>query len=172
MAEWEARVTPSTPTGPATPYDMGMGARAGLVAGGVFLVLEMIMVPLFLGGSAWDPVRLMASIVMGRDVVVPPATFDALVVTLGLAVHFSLSAFYGAALAPFIGGMAKAPAVIVGAIFGVALYAINFHVFTLPFPWVAMARNWVTVVTHIVFGLVAASVYTSRLGRVLPFVAA
>lgn len=36
---------------------------------------------------------------------------------------------------------------------------INFYGFTAIFPWFAMARNWVTVISHIVFGAVIALYY-------------
>jgi hypothetical protein len=37
-----------TPDRPAADY-------SGLITGAIFMMLEMIMVPLFLGGSAWSP---------------------------------------------------------------------------------------------------------------------
>lgn len=59
-----------------------------------------------------------------------------------------------ASLEPFIRN-----ALAVGAGYGLALYLVNFYLFTAVFPWFAMARNWVSVFAHIVFGLVAAWVY-------------
>lgn len=38
---------------------------AALVAGLVFLVMEMTMVPVFMGGSPWGPPRMIAAIAMG-----------------------------------------------------------------------------------------------------------
>jgi hypothetical protein len=162
---------PNTPDS-TPPVDVGAGARAGLVAGTVFLVVEMIVVPLALGGSMWRLLRMMAGIAMGSEVVAPPETFDPLIVLVALVVHFALSAFYGMVLALFIRGMSAGTALVAGAGFGVALYAINFYGFTLLFPWFATARTWVTLVTHIVFGLVAAGVYKARPGRVRPLLLA
>lgn len=45
-------------------------------------------------------------------------------------------------------------AVVVGAIVGLALYAINFYGMTAIFPWFAMARNMISIVSHIAFGMV------------------
>lgn len=45
---------------------------AALIAGAVFMMLEMIMVPLFLNGSPWAPPRLIAGIIMGKSVLPMP----------------------------------------------------------------------------------------------------
>ena len=58
----------------------GISAKAALwaaiIAGIVFMMLEMIMVPVFMGGSPWGPPRMIAAIGMGKGVLPPPATFD------------------------------------------------------------------------------------------------
>jgi hypothetical protein len=37
---------------------------AGLIAGVVFMMLEMILVPVFMNGSPWAPPRMIAAIIM------------------------------------------------------------------------------------------------------------
>lgn len=131
---------------------------AGLFAGLVFLVLEMMMVPLFLDGSPWGPPRSIAAILLGEGVLPPPATFDFGVVLVAMLVHFALSVVYAIVLA-FIfhrSNVGMGPALAIGAVFGIVLYLVNFYGFTAVFPWFAMARNWVSVFTHAVFGLAAA----------------
>ena len=103
------------------PVDVGAGARAGIIAGLVFLILEMVMVPLFLGGSMWGPPRMIAGIAMGSEVVPPPATFDALIVLVALVVHFALAGLYGVVLSLFIGRMTTGTAVVAGGVFGLGL---------------------------------------------------
>ncbi|MFB8830009.1 hypothetical protein ACE0DR_13370 [Azotobacter sp. CWF10] len=51
--------------------DVRAGVWAGVIAGVVFLALEMLLVPLLMGGSPWGPPRMIAAIVMGRDVLPP-----------------------------------------------------------------------------------------------------
>jgi hypothetical protein len=46
------------------------------------------------------------------------------------------------------------------------LYLINFYGFTAVFPWFAMARNWVSVFAHIIFGAVAGLAY-NRIERTM-----
>jgi hypothetical protein len=55
--------------------DWRAGATAGLVAGFVFLMLEMIMVPIFGGGSPWGP-HMIAAIVLGNRVLASPGTLS------------------------------------------------------------------------------------------------
>jgi hypothetical protein len=57
--------------------------------------------------------------------------------------------------------MGTGAAIAAGAVFGLVLYFVNFYGMTAIFPWFAMARNWVGIFTHIVFGLIAAWVYKS-----------
>lgn len=129
---------------------------SGVIAGLVFLMLEMIMVPLFLDGSPWGPPRMIAAMVMGEGVLPPPATFAFGIVMVALLIHFALSIVYAIAFDWVLGGIQKIPLIAVGALFGLALYLVNFYIFTEVWPWFAMARNWVSIFAHIVYGAVLA----------------
>lgn len=137
----------------------GSAVWAGVIAGAVFLVLEMAMVPMFLGNPMWAPPRMIAAIALGQDVLPPPATFDFFVVMVAMVLHFAMSIVYALVLAAIIHRMGAGAAVAVGAIFGLLLYLVNFYGFTAVFPWFANARNWVSIFAHIVFGVVAAWSY-------------
>ena len=134
------------------------GIVAGVVATCVQLALWWLAAEPLLAILFRDA-RLTAAIVMGRSVLPPPATFDAPVMLIATLVHLALSIAYGSALAVFISRTGKGPALLTGAAFGASLYAINMHGFTLVFPWFAAARDGITVVAHIVFGVIAAVVY-------------
>jgi hypothetical protein len=41
-----------------------------------------------------------------------------------------------------------------GGLLGLLLYGINFYGFTAVFPWFAEGRSWVSMFTHIVFGMI------------------
>ena len=137
------------------------GAIAGLVAGLVFVMVEMVAITTILGGSPWGPPRMMAAIALGEGVLPPPATFDVTIVMVGMMVHFVLSAVIGAAFAMMASRMctSKAHAVFAGTMMGLILYGVNFYGFTAIFPWFAMARNGVTIVAHAIFGTVMAWYY-------------
>ena len=133
---------------------------AGIIAGAVFMMLEMIMVPLFMPeGSPWGPPRMIAAIGMGKEVLPPPATFALIPMMVAIVIHFILSIIYAIILALIINRFGSGIAILIGAIFGLVLYLINFYGFTAIFPWFAMGRNWISIFSHIVFGAVAAWAY-------------
>ncbi len=43
-----------------------------------------------------------------------------------------------------------------GVVFGLLVYVFHFYGMTALFPWFAMARNWISILAHAVFGLVLA----------------
>ncbi|MDX1582204.1 MAG: hypothetical protein R3338_01265 [Thermoanaerobaculia bacterium] len=139
----------------------GDAVTGGIVAGLVFLVLEMVMVPVFGGGSPWGPPRMIAGIVMGQGVVPPPGTFALVPVVVAVIIHMILSIFYALVISFIIRKMNVGLAILTGAAGGFVLYLLNFYVFTAIWPWFANARNWITIFTHIVFGLLAAWVFTA-----------
>lgn len=140
---------------------------AGIIAGLIFMMLEMFLVPAFLDGSPWGPPRMIAAIILGKEVLPPPGTFDFGIFMAALILHMVLSVIYAIILAMIINAT-KAffwVSILIGAVFGFVLYLVNFYLFTGVFPWFANARNWVSVFAHIVFGAAAAWAYLGLLGR-------
>jgi hypothetical protein len=127
---------------------------AGIIAGAVFMMLEMLLVPLFGMGTPWAPPRMIAAIVLGSGVLMPP-TFDLGVLMVAVVVHFALSIVYALLLGAVVSRLSIATSVVVGTLFGLALYVVNFYLFTAIFPWFAMARGGVSIFAHAVFGAVA-----------------
>ena len=132
----------------------------GIAGGAVMLLVGMIFVPLFSTGSVWLPLRMVATLVLGRPVEMPPNNFSLGPMLLGLGVHFMLSIIYGVILAWIIHTLRPASAMIVGAAFGLALYVLNYYVGAVAFPWYIWARNWISLVSIILFGIVAAWTFT------------
>jgi hypothetical protein len=133
------------------------------MAGVVFLVLELVLATLIPGGSPWASPRMLASIILGRDVLHAPAAFEAGIMVAALAMHFVLAIVFALILSLIMvrfsfdssAGMAS----LAGAMFCLAMYLLNFYGMTRLFPWFAEARNWVSVVSHLVFGVVVADTY-------------
>lgn len=137
---------------------------AGLIAGAVFIVLEMVLVATIGGGTPWGPTRMIGAIVLGQDVLPPPGSFHAPAFIAAMAVHFSLSIVLAIVFALIAErfGSAGAPAYLAGgAVFGLLIYGIHFYGFTSVFPWFEAARNPISIFAHIVFGLVLAWSYRS-----------
>lgn len=134
---------------------------AGLVAGLAFLAVEMLLVATLAGESPWGPPRMIAAILLGQDVLPPPAGFDPVVALAALAIHIGLSLILALPICWLIaqrrlGLWASAGA---GGVYGLVVYLVNFYGFTALFPWFAEARTPITLVAHILFGLVLGWTY-------------
>src|SRR5918999_5932668 len=110
--------------------DWRAGIWAGVIAGIVFLVLEMGMVWLFMGESPWAPPRMIAAIALGKNVLpMPeqPATFSMGILVTAMVIHFVLSIIYGLVGAWLVHRFDWPGALIIGAVFGLAIYIVNFY---------------------------------------------
>ena len=150
-----------------TKLDVRAAIWAGIIAGVVFMMLEMVLVATVGGGSPWGPPRMIAAIGMGKDVLPPPATFDLGVMIVAMAIHFVLAILLGMILGLIVSHwkLGLMASIGVGAIFGLAVYLVNFYGFTVLFPWFAMARTPITLLTHVVFGTVLGWAYHALVVR-------
>ena len=143
---------------------------AAVVAGTLSTVVQVMLWVLFT--DQWPAIlfrdaRLAAAVVMGPSVLPPPASFDVTVMAVATAVHFALSLVYSALVALLVERQAEGRGILLGALFGLALYLVNMHAFTWIFPWFVQARDWITVVAHLAFGVIAAVAYRQGIRRQL-----
>jgi hypothetical protein len=132
---------------------------SGLVSGVVFFFFLMVGRSLVTGGSIWIVPRYIAAIVMGQEVLPPPVTFDPIIVLVAILINLILALIFTLILAAIIHEWSLAVGTIVGALYGLGLYFINYYTFSYFFPWFYPSRTWVDVAAHILFGLVAGAVY-------------
>lgn len=132
---------------------------AGLIAGAVFLLVLLIAYPLATGGTPWTIFRFIGAMVLGESVLPPPTSFDAGVVIAAVFIHFTLSILYTLILAFIVHRWGILISILGGALFGLALYLINFFTFTMFFAWFYPARAWPFSLVHILFGAVAGGIY-------------
>jgi hypothetical protein len=140
--------------------------RAGFVAGVVFIVLEMILWPLAGLGNPWEPVRMIAAILLGPGVLPPPAGFDARIFAAAMVVHFSLSIIYAVAYATFrqlmLRGRFRALSPLVHGLYGLFIYLINFYGFVALFPWFIEGRHGTSILVHVAWGMAIPWAYDAR----------
>jgi uncharacterized membrane protein YagU involved in acid resistance len=144
------------------PVNWRAAVYAGVIAGILATIVQIALWWVFadaLPTILFRDARFAAAIVLGRGVLPPPASFNAPVMLVATVVHFALSITYGMALSPLISRLRTAPSLVAGAAFGLCLYGINMYGFTAVFPWFEASRDWITLVTHIVFGVAAAGTY-------------
>lgn len=138
------------------------GVWAGLIAGAVFMMIEMLLVWLVQGESPWGPPRMIAAMVMGEGVLPPPADFNLGIMMVAMIIHFVFSIVYGLIGAWIVHRFDMGLALLVGAVLGFAIYVVNFHVVaSAVFSWFAMARGAVSIVSHVVFGMVLTGSYVA-----------
>ncbi len=149
------------------PYVWTAAIWAGLVAGLVFLMLEMALVGTIGGQSPWGPPRMIAAIAMGEGVLPPPATFDVGIVIVAMIIHFAFSVILGVIFGWTISRrrMTVTAAIIAGILLGLVVYVVGFYIFTAIFPWFAMARGGISIFAHAMFGLVLGWVYYALASR-------
>lgn len=133
---------------------------AGVIAGIVFMMMEMIMVMIFEGQSPWAPPRMMAAMALGKDVLPPPADFDLKIMMTAMAIHFPLSVILGLIAGWIVHRLDIGIALLVGAVTGLAVYFVNFHLIApAAFPWFVQSQGWISVMSHMVFGIVLTGAY-------------
>ncbi len=139
--------------------DWSAALWAGIISGTVFYLLNIFLVPFVNGGNSWTIIRYLASPVLGESILPPPAIFDiqalivSIICTLVLAVIFTVIVSYVLHRGGLILGIFG------GALFGLALYFINFNTLTLLVPWLYALSSPVMMVTHIIFGILAGGLY-------------
>jgi hypothetical protein len=131
---------------------------AGVISGILFLILNSALTGFTLG-SPWVYSRLIASVIMGSGVMPPPVTFDAGIFAVALVVNFVLSVAFACLLAVIIHRWGLVVGLLGGAVFGLALYLINFYTLSYFFPWVYPFRSWMMLTSHVLFGAAAGSIY-------------
>lgn len=132
---------------------------AGLAAGVVFLVLELLAMRFVLGAHPGVLIRMIAAITQGSAVLPPPVTPDVSVTLAAVILHFVMSLVYALLFAFLAKGRSLRSATLLGVGYGLVLYVVNFYGFTMLFPWFAQARDWSAVVTHLIFGGVLGALY-------------
>jgi ABC-type sulfate transport system permease subunit len=148
--------------------DWKAGVWAGVIAGLVFLMLEMVLVWMAQGQSPFGPPHMIAAMVLGKEVLPPPDTwapFDLKIVMTAMMIHFPVSIAYGLLGAWLVHRFDWAGGLMIGAALGLAIYIVNFYMIApVAFPWFEMGRNWVGAFSHLMFGAVLAGAYIALRG--------
>jgi hypothetical protein len=131
----------------------GPACAAGLIAGVVLLVVPH--------ASPWEGLTSFSRVIMGRAL--SPASVLPLPVIWLL--HLALSLVYGVMISAAVSTLRIQRAILVGGLFGLALYLINLAVVSLAWPEWNGSEGGV-ILTHLAFGFIAAGAYRGLLRRV------
>jgi hypothetical protein len=136
----------------------GAAVAAGLIAGTVFLALEIATAYAFGAGTPFGPAHVTLHGLVGGEGL--PEQLDPGLVAAGIFLHYVLSVFVTIPLAVLLHPWRNMPLVVaVSGVFGCLLYAINFNLFTPVLPMLSEARDVFMLVDYTVFGMVSAWSY-------------
>lgn len=142
--------------------DWAAAAIAGFGAGGVMMLLEILWAATAGSSDPWRPTHMVAAMAMGWDAL-QTVGYSFSVVATALVIHYILGTAFGVALAAIVApfNLDSSPGMVLlsGALFGLALYVLNFYGMTGVFSWFAELRGWATAIGHMVFGAAAALIY-------------
>lgn len=128
-----------------------VGLAAGIVATFAQLLLWWLTaVPL--AETLLRDAYLTAAILLGESILQGPLAPRGDVLLLATLVHFTLSVAYAIVPAGLAFPLRGGKALMLGALYGLVIYAVNLHGFTLLYPWFAITRGWSTLIVHLVFG--------------------
>lgn len=126
------------------------------------MMMEMLLVMLFKGESPWGPPRMIAAVALGKEVLPPPADFDAKIMMTAMMIHFPLAIVIGLFIGWVVHRMTLIKALIAGGAIGITIYMISFYLIApLMFPWFTQAQSWISASSHLVFGLVLGGAYVA-----------
>ena len=103
--------------------------------------------------------RLVASVLLGKGVLPPPATVTAGTLLAALLVHGLLSVGFACLIAYVFHRWGLLVGILGGALFGLALYFVNFYTVSFFFPWFFPMRSWIMAASHVIFGALAGGIY-------------
>jgi len=144
--------------------DWTAAAVAGLAAGAVLMVLDLIWSSIFNAHGPWRTSHMIAPIFIGTDALKTSGyAFSVGVVSIALATHYVLGIVFSLVMAALISQLrmdaTPGQALGAGAILGIVLYVVNFDGLVGFFPWLAELRGGETLAAHAVFGGVAGLLY-------------
>jgi hypothetical protein len=149
--------------------DWSSAAVAGLAAGALLMVLDLCWPLMFGNGDPWATSHKIAALLLGQQALLSSG-FDLTVVATALFIHYTLGVFSGLVIGAGIASMRWENSLvmtqIVGYVFGVVVYLVNFYVLSSVFPWFYDMRGEATFLGQLAFGVCAALVYRKLcLGR-------
>lgn len=129
---------------------------SGFVAGSLATAVQMLLwwlsaTPVL--ETLLRDAQLTAAIAMGQAILATEPTWRWDVLLIATLIHFTLSVIYAAIAMFVVRRLGAKLAILAGALYGAVLYGINMHGFTEFFPWFSVSRGWITLLTHVAFGI-------------------
>lgn len=154
--------------GAATMPDWSAGIVAGFAAGAILMVLDLFWSTAIVDTDPWATSRMIAAVAMGAETI-RDTGFSLGAVSVALLTHYTMGGLAGLVFAatttPLRLDAMAATALPAGAVFGAALYLVNFHGLSMFFPWFADTRGLPAIVAHLLFGIATAALHLNLARR-------
>jgi hypothetical protein len=139
--------------------DWSMAVLAGIVAIVVFAALQIIFALGIRGTGPLHPLVTFGTAALSA--IAPSVTPGGgpKTAAVGVALLLALGALSGIVLALVVHRVGVIVAGVVGAVFGIAMYAIDIYGFARLFPVLAELRDWTSALAYVVQGALTAGLY-------------
>lgn len=147
----------------------GRAALAGVVSMLVFGVVEMAFSWAIRGMSPVAPLVVFGTAVSHALALAPAASAGGgRTVAAGVALLLALGALYGVVVAALVQRIGTTRAALVGALFGLAMYAVDMYGLARAFPTLVELRDWMSALACAIQGALAAGLYKATTPAVVP----
>lgn len=130
--------------------------RIALSAAAVLLGVQSVLMCIFGHQNVWKTSWVIGAIFMGPEVLRWPAVFDMAAIAAALATLYPTSLLYVLILHGVAHGLSLKWSIPLAAVLGLLFFFVELYALTRWFPWLAEERNWMAVLSHLVFGGVTA----------------
>jgi hypothetical protein len=148
--------------------DWRMAILAGVVAMVVFAMIEMAFSWAMRGDSPWQPLVVFGTVAL--HAAMPSAHVGGGIRTMlvGAALLLALGALSGVILAYIVDRIGVLAAAIAGAIFGLAMYAVDLYGVARLFPVLLDLRDWMSALAYVIQGALTAALYKVMMREEVP----
>lgn len=130
--------------------------RIALAAAGILLGSQSVLMSVFAHQNVWKTSWVLAAVFMGPEVLHWPAVFDMAAITAALAALYSTSLLCTLILFAVPHSLSPKWSIFLAAMLGLLFCCLELYGLTRWFPWLAQERNWLAVLSHLVFAIVTA----------------
>lgn len=139
--------------------DWGMAMLAGVIAMIVFAVIEMAFSWAMRSASPLQPLVVFGTVTLHALMPSPSVGGGIRTAIVGAASLIALGALSGLILAYVVDRASMLTAAIAGAVFGLAMYAVDLYGIARFFPALLDLRDWMSALAYVIQGALTAALY-------------
>jgi hypothetical protein len=137
----------------------GPAIVAGIVAMIVFAIVEVAFSWAVRAESPWHPLVVFGTVALDAFMPGRVAGGGPRTIAIGCVLLLVLGALSGVVLAYIVDRVGVATAAVAGAVFGLAMFAIDLYALARVFPVLADLRDWMSGLAYVIQGALAAGLY-------------